>query len=387
MKKYILALVLISGIIPILGIIKSLSFFDFYFMGYLIYIFIKGKIKKEDFSFIFLFLSILITVSSYSLVINSINPINNENIVQSIVYIFRLFEMFLFLYVVKYFSEYKIKLIHESIYLSILITFITSIMYSLLVFFNIIDDVYAISGTGRLSSFFGNANGYAYFLVYVFITNLYFTKSFILRSFLVFVIVCNILLTASFSAIILLLGILVLQINLKYLYKYILSLIIIVSTLYIFFDFYSMYLPNRILNIISNGTITSVGTYSTRSEHIMMALNLIQDNIEYFSFLGLGLGNSNIFIDNDSLVAPHNSFINLVLMIGIIPTLILLSIFLIVLINLYKKSNDKKIFLSYVIIFLGQFFFSPIAYLPHIYIPLIMGLRDKLNKGVLREKN
>jgi len=168
--------------------------------------------------------------------------------------------------------------------------------------------------------------------------------------------------------------------SLKKIFKYFLMIFIFFSILYFTYDLYSINLPNRIHDIILYGGIQHVGTYSTRAEHIKMALELIRNNVKYFIIFGVGLGNSNIFVDNDALVGPHNSFVNLMLMIGIIPTILLSLLFLVILINLYKRSANKKIFFSYLIPFMGYFIFAPIAYLPQVYIPLVMVLSNKFKK-------
>lgn len=385
MKKLLLILLIISGIIPSLGIIKSLSVFDFYFIGYLIYLLIKNKINKFKFIFLITFFIILILISNLSLIFNSTHAIDIENFFQSLVYIFRLFEMFLFIYILIYITGHKLEILQQSVYFSIIVTFLMSVIYTILVILNILTDIDAISGTGRFSSFFGNANGYGYFLLYVLITNIYYTNNSTIKNILSLLIFLNILLTASFSAILLLLIILLLQIRVENIFKYSFLLFIVICTLYVTFELYSIYLPNRIHEIILLGNIHSVGTYSIRSEHIKMALELIGNNTEYFSLLGLGLGNSNIFVDNDALVGPHNSFVNLVLMLGIIPTILIVVWFFLILISLYKKSSSKRIFFTYLIPFLGYFIFAPIAYLPQVYIPLVMVLTNKFKK--VRYKN
>lgn len=379
MKTFFLILVLLTAEIPIFSLVKSLSIFDFLFTVYLIFFLYKYKINGYDYFLILTFITIIVVANNISLMFNNFYPINIDNLIQSIIYIFRLIEMFLFLWLIYYLGKKNLVYLKKAVYYSLIIAFLLSMFYTCLVFFNVIIDERAISIQYRFSSFFGNANGYGYFLLYVFVANYFYTKSVLYKSTLSFLIIFNIILTGSFSTYILLVLILLMQIRLQNIIKIIFFGIISIVILDSLYMYYSEFLPNRIQNIIELGTVSHIGTYSTRSEHIEMALSYIVDNMAYFLWFGLGLGNSNIFIDNDSFVAPHNVIVNMLLMIGIIPTLLLVAIFIFIFSRLLSNSNNKRNYYSFLLVFIGNSIFSPIVYLPQLYIPLILILNKSKN--------
>ena len=385
-KRFLVFLVLLTGLIPSLAITYSLTLFDLILIMAFI---VRIKKVRGDTLIYFSLVSFLLMFFNLSSLLFS-NSHEWLVIGNSFVGVLRMTEILVFFLFLSTFSRKILQELSDVVRLAVIVSFFLVLLQLLLSYFGFIPKDLYVTEIGRHMSFYGNPNGLAYFslnaLVAIYISEV---ANLLKHAFSVLVLFV-IILSGSFSGLIGFLSIFsfYFAITIRSDIRQITSALFIVLFLGVFFQLYIEDIVNifpsnfaKVYELSSSAELSDIGSASVRLEHIMLAIDEIMDKIYYYLFLGVGINNTNMFYQNGSFLSPHNFIVDYILALGMVPSF-LTAVAVFWAFHIIRQPIDSSTAILVSAIVLLQLMMSPISYLPHFFIPVAMIYKRKMRKTI-----